>query len=310
MWKGPIILYARLLLGVLLLFTFTFTGSVSFYRSWQRHELTRVREGSSFVETICGPVEYQLTGTGPAVIYAHGTPGGYDQGSAFAHFLGAEDCTFISPSRPGYLRTPLTSGASPGEQADLYVALMDMLGIEKASVIGFSGGGPSALEFALRYPERCRSLVMIGGVVQRSGKHERQQALPAGRRLVSQIVDRLLISDPFLYVALPVARILPAGSAVAGMLGSGTLYHLREAGYENDFAQFAQLESLPLEQITVPTLVVHGTADDEVPFDDARLLASKLPRVTLLAIKGGDHASFYTSARTVIPMVHEFLTMP
>ncbi len=187
---------------------------------------------------------------------------------------------------------------------------MDMLGIEKASVIGFSGGGPSALEFALRYPERCRSLVMIGGVVQRSGKHERQQALPAGRRLVSQIVDRLLISDPFLYVALPVARILPAGSAVAGMLGSGTLYHLREAGYENDFAQFAQLESLPLEQINVPTLVVHGTADDEVPFDDARLLASKLPRVTLLAIKGGDHASFYTSARTVIPMVHEFLTMP
>ncbi|HZR40513.1 MAG TPA: alpha/beta hydrolase [Ktedonobacteraceae bacterium] len=295
-----------LVFGAFVMLATAFVGGFGFYRSWQRKELTRIRKDSSIVKTAFGPVEYQVTGKGPVVLYAHGTPGGYDQGIAFAQFL--RGCTVLSPSRPGYLRTPLAAGPAPEEQADLYAALLDELGIQQASIIGFSGGGPSALQFALRYPDRCRSLVMIGGIVQRNGKHERQQALPFWRRLLSQITDRLLVSDPFLYFALPFTRFIPAGSAVAGMLCSGALYPLRKAGHENDLIQFASLEHMPLEQITAPTLVVHGTTDDEVPFDDAMLLASKLPHVTLLAIEGGDHAAFYTSARTVMPMVRDFLS--
>src|SRR5579884_2045507 len=140
------------------------SGWASSYRTWQQQERDRILSGGMLAETSVGPVEYQViesvesAGGGPAVIYAHGTPGGFDQGVAFARFLGAERCTFISPSRPGYLRTPLTSGASPQQQADLYAALLDMLGIDRASVIGFSGGGPSALQFALRHPDRRRNL--------------------------------------------------------------------------------------------------------------------------------------------------------
>ena len=290
------------------------SGWASSYRIWQQQERDRILCGGMLAETSVGPVEYQViesvesAGGGPAVIYAHGTPGGFDQGVAFARFLGTERCTFISPSRPGYLSTPLTSGASPQQQADLYAALLDVLGIDRASIIGFSGGGPSALQFALRHPDRCRNLVMVGGIVQRHCRSELQQALPLPKRLTAQLVDRLLISDPFLYLALSMTSVMPSGAAVAGMLCSGSLYPLRKVGYENDLAQFAAIEDYPLEKITVPTLVVHGAKDEDVSFEHARLLVRAIPKVTLLAITDGGHESFYTAARTVVPAIKNFLS--
>jgi pimeloyl-ACP methyl ester carboxylesterase len=306
----------KLVIGALAVGTCALAANVlsdyaSSYRTWQQQERDRILSGGMLAETSVGPVEYQLierAGSGPAVIYAHGTPGGFDQGTAFARFLGAERCTFISPSRPGYLRTPLDSGASPQEQADLYAALLDVLGIDRASIIGFSGGGPSALQFALRHPERCRSLVIVSGIVQRHHRFELQQALPLPKRLTAQLIDRLLISDPFLYLALSMTSFMPSGDAVAGMLCSGSLYPLRKVGYENDLAQFAAIEDYPLEKITVPTLVVHGAKDEDVSFEHARLLVRALPKVTLLAITGSGHEGFYTAARTVVPAIRNFLS--
>ncbi|MBE3560063.1 MAG: alpha/beta hydrolase, partial [Ktedonobacteraceae bacterium] len=229
---------------------------------------------------------------------------------AFARFIG-DCCTFISPSRPGYLRTPLTSGPSPAAQADLFVALLDTLQIEKASVLGFSGGGPSAIQFALRHSERCHSLIMIGALVRRSNKTARLQTMPFWQRLYTRIYDTLLVSDPFLYLAGPVARLLPHGTIVEQMLYSGTHYHLRRIGYENDLVQFAAIaeKDYPFEAISVPTLVVHGTRDEDVPFEDARLLAAKAQHSTLLALPGS-HESFYMQAKIVMPAVRDFITGP
>jgi pimeloyl-ACP methyl ester carboxylesterase len=297
-----IILFASLLLSL----ATALVGSLSSYRSWQRRELRHVQKKGIVVETAVGQVEYQVIGQGPAVLYAHGTPGGFDQGLAFARMLGSEQCMLISPSRPGYLRTPLATGASPAEQADLYTALLDTLDIEQASIIGFSGGGPSALQFALRHPDRCRSLAMIGGIVQRNCCYERYQALPVWKRVPTQIVEQLLVSDPFLYAVLPFARLLPRGTAVAGMLCSGALYQLRKVGRENDLLQFAAIEDCPLEQVTAPTLVVHGISDEDVPFEDARLLERRMPNVRLIAVEG-DHSAFYTHAAMIMPLLSKFL---
>ncbi len=298
-----------LLTSILLSLATALVGGFSSYRSWQRKELKHVQKKGIVVETAVGPVEYQVIGRGPAVLYAHGTPGGFDQGLAFARMVGGEDCMFISPSRPGYLRTPLAAGASPAEQADLYAALLDTLGIEQASIIGFSGGGPSALQFALRHPDRCRGLAMIGGIVQRNCYSERQQALPIWKRVPTHIIEQLLVSDPFLYAVLPLARLLPRGTAVAGMLCSGALYHLRKIGYENDMVQFSAIGTYPLERVTSPTLVIHGTSDEDVPFEDARLLEREISNIRLVAVEG-DHSAFYTHAEMVMPLLSRFLASP
>ncbi|WP_172632019.1 alpha/beta fold hydrolase [Dictyobacter arantiisoli] len=296
--------------GSLTLLTSAFLGTRQSFRVWQRGEQQRIEQDGRIIETAVGLVEYQVVGQGPAILYAHGTPGGYDQGCAFSQFFDTSKCMLISPSRPGYLRTPLTSGASPEEQADLYAALLDALGIEQAGMIGFSGGGPSALQFALRYPERCSHLVMIGAIVRRYCPQETLQAQPFWQQHLARLTEYLLVSDLFLYCILPLIRLLPFGHIMAGMLCSGTIYHLRKAGYENDQKHFAAMEEYPLEQIVAPTLIVHGTHDEDVPFSDAELLLAKVARGRLVPMLKGNHATFFLQAKILIPIIQKFFLQP
>ena len=71
----------------------------------------------------------------------------------------------ISISRPGYLGTPLTDAlAEPDQQADLEIALMDTLGIDRFAVMCWSGGGPSSYRLAAKHGDRVTSLVTLAAV--------------------------------------------------------------------------------------------------------------------------------------------------
>ncbi|MCE2559018.1 MAG: hypothetical protein J4F98_10505 [Acidobacteria bacterium] len=87
----------NLLLGV--------TAVVYSYNSFRGDRLEELRSGSEVIETRIGPVEYVLEGDGDQVVLSiHGTPGGYDQRFGLAGFQ------VLAPSRPGYLRTPISAG--------------------------------------------------------------------------------------------------------------------------------------------------------------------------------------------------------
>jgi pimeloyl-ACP methyl ester carboxylesterase len=282
-------------------------GTVGAYQDWKREQLERLEIASTMVETIQGPIEYRKYGTGPVVLIAHGSPGGYDQGYAVSRLLASERLTFLAFSRPGYLRTPLRAGTTPEAQADLYAALLDALEIEQAAIIGISGGGPSALQFALRHPNRCNGLVMISGVAHRYSELELREGWPFVKLLLTQIYIRMTLFDPLLYLLVSLARLRPDRAVSEELARALTMYHLRKIGYVNDMDQFAVMPEYPLEQIKVPTLVIHGTADDEVPFDHAELLMAKIPHAKLLAVPGGNHIAFYTHASTVMPALRTFL---
>ena len=91
------------------------------------------------------------------MLSVHGT-GGYDQR------MGLEGFRVLAPSRPGYLRTPISAGRTPREQADAYVALLDALSIDQVVVMGLSGGGPSSMAFAAAYPDRALALIALEAV--------------------------------------------------------------------------------------------------------------------------------------------------
>ena len=63
-----------------------------------------------------------------------------------------------------------------------------------------------------------------------------------------------------------------------------------------------------LEQIAVPTLIIHGTADRMVPYEQhARPLATRISGAELLTIEGGEHVSIFTHRAEVLPRVARFL---
>ena len=279
---------------------------VSFQR-WKRQTMIRVQTESTLADTALGPIEYQCQGEGPALLVAHGSPGGYDQGVAFAKLLRSGKHTSIAISRPGYLRTPLSSGCTPEEQADLYMALLDTLGISQATMIGISGGGPSALQFALRHPERCQALVMISGVTQHYSEDEFLAAMPPPLRWLKRLYGKLLTSDPVIFLLLPFAQLLPKTFASVDMLHSVMFYSLRQLGYKNDLAQFEKITSYPFERITAPIFILHGTSDNDVAFEHAEHLAERAPHAKLYVIKGGSHMAFFTHAKVTMPAIRDFL---
>jgi pimeloyl-ACP methyl ester carboxylesterase len=68
---------------------------------------------------------------------------------------------------------------------------------------------------------------------------------------------------------------------------------LSEVVHADPGAWMAEFETVTAERsivkVKVPTLIVHGTADDVVPVDHARRLAERAPRAEVRIIEGGGH---------------------
>ncbi|HEY5001753.1 MAG TPA: alpha/beta hydrolase [Ktedonobacteraceae bacterium] len=280
---------------------------VSNYLRWKQKVLQRLQANSSIMDTTSGPIEYSVKGTGPAILFAHGSPGGYDQSLATADMFKSDQFTYIAVSRPGYLHTPLQQ-KSPAAQADLYAALLDKLGIQKTTIIGTSGGGPSALQFALRHPERCSGLIMICGVSQYYSEQEMLAALPPIRRFIALLSGRFVFpKNPALFFIEGALHYFPYPLIPDGLIQSLPMRELRKVGYINDMEQFGRISSYPLEQITAPTLVLHGDRDRDVSIKDAELVASKVPHATFVIDKGGTHLFFFLHHKRLIPLILDFL---
>lgn len=116
---------------------------------------------SKIAKTHAGAIEYADVGIGAPVLTIHGAGGGFDQGLDNAASMLGTGYRLISPSRFGYLQTPIPDDASPAAQADAHVALLDALGIDKVVAFGVSAGTRSALELALRHPDRVAALILV-----------------------------------------------------------------------------------------------------------------------------------------------------
>jgi pimeloyl-ACP methyl ester carboxylesterase len=275
----------------------------------------------SKVSTRRGPVEYAEWGAGPAVLALHGAMGGYDQGLILGRTIGEPGYRHVAVSRPGYLGTPLTAGRTSEEQADLCADLLDGLGIGRTAILAVSGGGPCALQFGLRHPDRCWGLVLVSTCSGRieSGvplafhlirflarwprfaaamrqRTERNLEAAARRSIPDSVVRARTLQDP------------EAGPLFTALLRSASdRMALRLPGTENDI-RLTRTTTYPLERIAVPVLVVHGTADRLVPFPQhGQALATRIPGAELLAIEGGEHVAIFTHRAVVQARVTQFL---
>jgi hypothetical protein len=130
------------------------------FEVWKADYVRRLEAGSRVIETRLGPIEYADVGEGVPWLSLHGTPGGYDQSLASrnANPEAQAGVRTIAVSRPGYLRTPLSSGATFEQQADLFAALLDELKIKRVVVIASSGAGYPGLQLPCSIPTAASPL--------------------------------------------------------------------------------------------------------------------------------------------------------
>src|SRR5688572_20251002 len=106
-------------------------AGLGLFVGWRRRILTQVLGGSQIAETSRGPVEFARVGTGPVILQVHGGATGCDQTLALSWDVQQAGYAVLTPSRPGYLRTPLATGATPEQAADALASLLDVLGIDQ-----------------------------------------------------------------------------------------------------------------------------------------------------------------------------------
>jgi pimeloyl-ACP methyl ester carboxylesterase len=261
-------------------------------------------------------IAYQAVGEGPIdVVMVPGFPSHLEvmwQQPRVTHLYRrlSSFCRLILLDKRGSgLSDRLSPGDMPGieQRIDDVSAVLDAVGSERASLIGFSDGGPLAAVFAATYPGRTRSLVLANTYPKRLSSPDYPYGPSAETwapllRLMRErwgepifadlLAPSMLDDDEFLaWWASFLRQSLSPGAAIA----------LQTMNMQTDVRSV-------LEAIHVPTLVLHRTGDRVNPVEGGRYLAEHIAGAQLVELEGDDHYLWIGDSERVLHELETFLT--
>jgi class 3 adenylate cyclase len=179
-------------------------------------------------------------------------------------------------------------------------AVVNHLKLDTFALQGISEGGPIAIEYAARHPERVRALILSSTFARgdRLGKKETREALVALTRaewgLGTQTLGSLFMpgaTPEEQERALRYARAASSPEHAAALL---------EAVYASDVSGL-------LERIVAPTLVIHARQDKAIAFEHGRELAGTIPNAKLVPFESDRHAPDRATAQQMAHAIVTFL---
>jgi pimeloyl-ACP methyl ester carboxylesterase len=235
-------------------------------------------------------VNYDIRGAGPAaILFNHSSTSNLSWSEIFLESL-AEEFTVVTPDHRGTgLSSPVSEAFSLADLAIDGVAVLDAEKIDKAVVIGTSMGGAVAQEFALNFPDRLSSLVLMG-------------TFAGNKQLVGPDPDGIALFEQASSLNSKVARwryALPANFSREYLRENENLaleLELKGFRYLTDetlkwhgqaVSKFEAYDRLP--SVSAPCLVMHGTADPILPLLNGQILAERLTDCEFVALQGVGH---------------------
>jgi len=231
-------------------------------------------------------IYYEIHGRGEPLVMINGAGGSVEWSRPLIRTYSAGHQLILFDNRgAGMSDKPDGEYTTPMMSDDL-AGLLDAIGVETAHVRGTSFGGMIAQEFALRHPERVRSLVLV--VTWCGGPHSvkapgndmsRIERLPP--REATEALFRWFITGEF----------IEKNPTVFQNLITFALEHpmdpLSLARHGAAIERHDTYDRLP--DIRIPTLILAGDADRVIPVENARILASRIPDAELVILKGAGH---------------------
>jgi pimeloyl-ACP methyl ester carboxylesterase len=223
-------------------------------------------------------------GSGTPVVLLHANTGSSRVWEYQIPAFTAAGYRVIAFDRRGWGRTEVEPGAQPGTAADDLRGLLDSLGIQRIHLVGTAGGGFVALDFAISYPARLRSLVVantIGGVqdadfaeLNRRLRPPEFGALPPEIREVGPSYRAANPEGTKRWVELEKLSRPPGPVAPAQPLRNHLTFSL-------------------LETIHTPTLLLTGDSDLFAPPPMVRMFAAHMKGAEVVIVPEAGHSTYW-----------------
>ncbi len=275
--------------------------------------MNEVTPPSRFAPGSLGDVHYQEMGEGDAVLLLHGGgPGAYGW-SNFRRNVAelAKRFRVIVMDLPGYGQSPHRDRPEGVYQslAEAVRDVMDHAGVAKASLVGNSLGGGTAVRFAMDHPERVARLVLMGpgggvpiftpmpteglGRMQRFFEGEGPTLEKLNAVIDLLVYDRSTITEDLVAERFKTAT-LPSTMASPTIRSGGR--HANDDLWRKD-----------LSDISAPTLLIWGREDRVVPLDSALLWLKVIPNADLHVFSKCGHWAQWERADEFNAVVGDFL---
>jgi pimeloyl-ACP methyl ester carboxylesterase/DNA-binding SARP family transcriptional activator len=203
----------------------------------------------------------------------------------------ARDHTFVHYDQRGH---GLSDWKNPDFSVDAFVrdleAVVDTLGLDRFALIGSSRAGSTAIAYAARHPDRVSQLVLHGAFAQ--GWREWGNAAEIERREATITLTRQgWGQDNPAFRQILTSLLRPDATPEE----TGWLIDLQRISISAENAARVQRSSGDLDVldllpgIAAPTLVLHCRDDEAMPFEQGRLIASRIPRARFVTLEGRNH---------------------
>jgi pimeloyl-ACP methyl ester carboxylesterase len=277
----------------------------------------RIQGKTKVIHSPYGDIEYNEGGTGPNVLISHGSGGGFDQGELIVQAVLNQQFHWITPSRFGYLQSTFQPGSTFDDQAHAYATLLDHLGIKKVAVIALSHGGPSALLFAVLYPERVSSLTLISAGVASIFTENQKQAHRQGTVLTKIYkydwiywAATKLLKKKFIQLMGATDQVIEELTHEQRELINRIIDEMNPASQRYQGARFDNQATLPgnrIAAIQASTLILHAKDDTLQQYHNAEYAASTIPNSKLVSYEKGGHLLLAVELSNIKTQIQEHI---